>query len=213
MRLYLSSSELGNHPERLVSLAGARSRAAVIMNALDNFPHERERWFAGQKEALQNLGFIVGELDLREYFGAPGELARALDDKGLMWINGGNTFLLRRAMSRSGFDAIVRQLLGADRLVYAGFSAGVCCAAPSLHGIEFLDDPHALAEGYSPEPIWQGLGLIDYHIAVHYRPGDPEVEPIQRTVRYFREHGMRYVALRDGEVLVQEAGNTELVGA
>jgi dipeptidase E len=211
MRLYLSSMDLGNHPDRLTCLAGPRTRVAVVMNALDNFPGERGKYLAVQRQSLQDLGFTVDELDLRKYFAAPGELARALDDKGLLWINGGNSFLLRRAMSSSGFDSIVPQLVAADRLVYAGFSAGVCCAAPSLRGIEFLDEPHDSADGYSPEPIWDGLGLIDYHVAVHYRAGDPNVEPIQRTIRYYREHNMPYVALRDGEVLITEGGRTELV--
>ena len=109
------------------------------------------------------------------------------------------------------FDSLVRPLLSADRLVYGGFSAGVCVATPSLRGIEFLDEPFELAEGYPRQPIWEGLGLIDYHVAVHYRPGHPEVEPIQRTVRYFREHGMPYVALRDGEVIVVKGNDSELI--
>ncbi len=211
MRLYLSSSELGNHPERLVSLAGKGSRLAVIMNALDNFPDHRERCFRAEKEALEALGFRVEELDLRTYFGAPDRLPAVLERTDVLWINGGNTFLLRRAMVLSGFDRIVRELLAADRLVYAGFSAGVCAAAPSLRGIEFLDEPYDVIEGYPREPVWEGLGLIDYYVAVHYRSGSPEVEPIQRTVRYYREHGMPYVALRDGEVLVVHGDETELV--
>ena len=204
MRLYLSSSELGNRPERLVSLTGYGAHVALIMNALDNFPDERERCYGTGKQALEALGFNVEELDLRKCIGEPDRLAQALKGKGLLWVNGGNTFLLRRAMSLSGFDAIVRELLAADRLVYAGFSAGVCCATPSLRGIEFLDE-------LPPEPMWEGLSLIDYHVAVHYRPGSPDVEPIQRTIRYYREHAMPYVALRDGEVLVVEENQTELV--
>jgi dipeptidase E len=201
--------DLGAHPERLVSLAGRGARAAIVMNALDNFPQEREHSFSVGKQTLEDLGFIAHELDLRTYFDAPGRLAQAVESTGLIWVNGGNTFLLRRAMVRSGFDAVVRALLDLDQLVYGGFSAGVCSIAPSLRGIEFLDDPAALAEGYSPEAIWTGAGLIDYHVAVHYRTG--EDEPIQRTVRYYREHNMPYVALRDDEVIVVEGGRTELI--
>jgi dipeptidase E len=199
----------GTDPERLVSLAGRGARALIIMNALDNFPDERSQFLTVEKRALGNLGFIPDELDLRTCFDAPTRLAQRLSEAGLVWVNGGNTFLLRRAMARSGFDSAVRPLLERDQLVYGGFSAGVCAIAPSLRGLEFLDDPNALAEGYSPEPIWDGLGLIDYHVAVHYRKGDDE--PIQRTVRYYREHEMPYVALRDGEVIVVENGRTELI--
>jgi dipeptidase E len=209
MRLYLSSMVFGAHPERLVALAGRGARVALVMNALDNFPDERAHFLTTSQRALEQLGFIADDLDLRHYPDAPGRLAQALESTGLIWVNGGNTFLLRRAMSRSGFDSVVRALLDIDQLAYGGFSAGVCAITPSLRGIEFLDDPHALADGYRLEPIWEGLALIDYHVAVHYRTG--ENEPIQQTVRYYREHDMPYVALRDGEVLVVEAGRTELV--
>jgi len=207
MRLYLSSMDLGSHPERLVSLAGRGARATIVMNALDNFPEERRHFLSAGQQALEHLGFIADELDLRTCFDSPGRLAQCLERSGLIWVNGGNTFLLRRAMARSGFDSVVRILLERDQLVYGGFSAGVCAVTPSLRGIEFLDDPSAIAPGYSPEPVWDGVGLIDYHVAVHYRTGDDE--PIQRTVRYYREHGMPYVALRDGEVIVVDSDRTE----
>jgi dipeptidase E len=203
--------DLGNHPARLVGLAGRGARLAVILNALDNFPEQREHFLGSARQALEALGFRVDELDLRRYFGAPERLAPVLERTDGVWVNGGNTFLLRRAMSLSGFDSLLRPLLQADRLVYAGFSAGVCAATPSLRGIEFLDEPCDVSEGYPREPIWEGLGLIDYHVAVHYRPGRPDVEPIQRTVRYFREHGMPYVALRDGEVILVKGNESELV--
>ena len=38
MRMYLSSFRLGNKPEALQELVGADRRAAIVMNALDNFP-------------------------------------------------------------------------------------------------------------------------------------------------------------------------------
>lgn len=205
MRLYLSSMDLGTHPERLVALAGRGSHAAIVMNALDNFPEERAHFLAEGKRALEHLGFVANELDLRDYFDAPGRLAQALESTGLIWVNGGNTFLLRHAMVRSGFDDVVRALLDIDQLVYGGFSAGVCAITPSLRGIEFLDDPKVLAGA----PIWDGAALIDYYVVVHFRTGAHE--PIQQTVLYYRQHNLPYVALRDGDVIVVEGDRTELL--
>jgi len=209
MRLYLSSMDFGTHPERLVALAGRGSHTAIIMNALDNLPEERAHFLANGTRALERLGFVANELDLRDYRDAPGRLAQALESTGLIWVNGGNTFLLRRAMVRSGFDQVLRALLDIDQLVYGGFSAGVCAITPSLRGIEFLDDPHALADGYSPEPIWDGAAVINYYVAVHFRTGAHE--PIQQTVQYYRQHNLPYVALRDGQALIVHADRTELV--
>jgi dipeptidase E len=161
---------------------------------------------------MKRLGFPAEELDLRDYFGAPDDLAAALEDKGLLWINGGNAFLLRRAMRQSGFDAVIHDLLEADRLVYAGFSAAACCAGPTLRGIEIVDDPAVEAEGYAPETIWDGLGLIDRSVAVHFRSDHPESVPIEQTVLYYQRQGMPYVALRDGQALVVDGPDMEVVG-
>ena len=89
MRLYLSSSRLGNHPERLVALVPPRTRVIIVLNALDNAPQAREEWLASQTADLESLGFVVEELDLRNYFGRPERLASALQGRGLIWINGG----------------------------------------------------------------------------------------------------------------------------
>jgi dipeptidase E len=212
VRLYLSSFLFGNRPERLVDLAGSGVRAGLILNALDNLPAVRGNWVSAQAQALKALGFVPEEIDLRDHFGNPEGLAAALGDKGLVWITGGNAFLLRRAMRQSGFDGLIRDLLAQDGLVYAGFSAAACCAAPTLRGIELVDDPAALAEGYDAATIWDGLGLIDRNVAPHYRSDHPEAEQIERTVRYFEAEGMPYVALKDGQALVVDGASIELIG-
>ena len=66
MKLYLSSMDLGAHPERLVSLAGRGARAAIVMNTLDTLPDERAHFCSTGKQALQNLGFIVVDGDRTE---------------------------------------------------------------------------------------------------------------------------------------------------
>jgi len=206
VRLYLSSSGTGNHHDRLVALAPPGARACVILNALDNFPRAREEWSAEQTAALESLGFVPQQLDLRNYFDSPDGLASALTVAGLIWVSGGNSFLLRVAMRRSGFDAAVRTLLASDSIVYAGFSAAVCCAAPTLRGIEFVDDPNETSE-----PVWDGLGLIDYNVAVHYGCKDAQGEGIERSIAYWRMHHLPYITLRDGEAVVVDGEKTDVV--
>jgi dipeptidase E len=211
MRLYLSSFDLGNHPEQLVALAPPGARVSVIVNALDNFPRAREEWLGTQRKALESLGFHTEELDLRNFFGSADRLASALSGKGLVWITGGNAFLLRRAMRQSGFDSVARALLASDAIVYAGFSAAVCCASPTLRGIELVDDPSATADTYMIETVWEGLALVEHSIAVHYGSEDAQGEAIERTVAYWKSQNMTYLALRDGEALVVNGAKTEVV--
>lgn len=162
MRLYLSSFDLGDQPQELVTLCGTGRRAAIIMNALDNFPEPRSSWRDRQTARLACLGFRVVELDLRDHFANASRLGAVLDDTDMIWVNGGNTFILRRAMKQSGFDRLLKEALAQDRIVYAGFSAGSVIAAPSLKGLEIIDDPTDVPSGYDPETIWDGLALVPF---------------------------------------------------
>ena len=64
-----------------------------------------------------------------------------------MWINGGNAFILRRAMKQSGLDELVVGALRRDRIVYAGFSAAAVIAYSSLKGLDLTDNPEEVPEG------------------------------------------------------------------
>ncbi|MDX1644026.1 MAG: hypothetical protein R3244_06675, partial [Thermoanaerobaculia bacterium] len=69
MRLFLSSHGLGRHGRRLAELTGGGGRALLVANALDAAPEESRRAvFVRTAAALDEIGFDVGELDLRRYF-------------------------------------------------------------------------------------------------------------------------------------------------
>ena len=52
----------------------------------------------------------------------------------LIWVNGGNVFLLRRAMQQSGLDNVIIERKSDDGFVYSGYSAGACVVGPTLRG-------------------------------------------------------------------------------
>ena len=212
MRLYLSSFRFGAKPEKLVALVGHGKRVAVILNALDNFPDQRTEWLTSQTNALSALGFVVDELDLRHYFREPTKLEKALTSTDAVWINGGNAFLLRRAMKQSGFDVAIRRLLDEDRIVYAGFSAAVCCAAPTLRGAEMVDDAHDVPPGYDAEIVWNGLGLLDVNVAVHFESAHSESEAINKEIDFYRRNDVSFKTLRDGQVIIVDGEISEIAG-
>ena len=96
-------------------------------------------------------------------------------------------------------------------LVYGGFSAGNCVATQTLKGIELIDNPVQMPEGYNKETIWDGLGLVKFSIAPHYRSEHPESGMIEKVVVYFEENNMPYRAIHDGEVLVINGADVRLV--
>lgn len=202
MKLYLSSYQLGNEPEKLVALIGDNKRAAVICNAIDSLSDiEREERVERELNAMKGLGLQPEEVDLRSYFSKPEALTQLLSQFGVVWIRGGNVFILRKAMSLSGFDVIIKSLLNND-IVYAGYSAAICVAGPTLHGIELCDDVNLIPEGYPQGTVWDGLGLIDFAIAPHYKSDHPESPMIDNVVDYFEQNKIPYKTLHDGEAII-----------
>jgi dipeptidase E len=213
MRLYLSSYDVGDRPDELVALAGGNRRAAIIVNALDHLPSGRAIWLREQSAKLTDLGFSVAELDLREYFGARDDLGRRLADIDLVWINGGNAFILRRAMKRSGFDVLIKAALARDEIVYAGFSAAVVIAYESLRGLEITDNAQEVPLGYDANIVWEGLGLVPFALVVHFKSDHPETESADREAAFYEANRIPYRTLRDGEALVVRGQQHKLVGA
>lgn len=208
MKLYLSSYRIGRRGAELAGLLGGHKRVAVISNALD-FSTDTERLRAGREReiaSLAGLGITAEEVDLRRYFGAPHELRHALRDLDGVWVVGGNTFLLRRAMALSGLDEILRERAEDREFVYAGYSAGACVLAPSLRGIHLADDPTRVAGGYPEAVPWDGLGIVPFAIVPHYRSDHPESPLMEAVVSYFLEHGVPFITLRDGDVYIGDTG-------
>jgi dipeptidase E len=204
MKLYLSSYGIGNDPAKLKKILPKNRKTAYIPNALDpwlGFPQRKKH----EKEIvaeLESVGMEVDTLDLRDYFGKRQELGKKLREFGVVWVNGGNTFVLRQAMKLSGLDSILKRLAKTDKILYGGFSAGACVLSPSLRGTELADDPKADPYKKRAKPIWDGLGLIDYEIVPHYKSRRKETFYNEKELDYYIENKIPHAVLRDGEVIV-----------
>ena len=197
MRLYLSSAGIGDHPERLAELLRGGRRAAVIANAFDRSPEFRGEALAEELAGLGRLGLDARELDLRR------DSVEVLAETDLVWVCGGNVFELRRALAASGADEAIADLVRADRILYGGNSAGACVLAPSLRGLETVDEP-------GDDPRYDGLGLTGFAIVPHCSaPGRPGIPECDRLAGRYRADGTPHRALHDGEALVidGEAGD------
>ncbi len=214
MRLYLSSFRLGNKPEEMVDLLSGKKHAAIIANATDyKIKEERELSVNREVEDLKSIGLEPEELDLRLYFGRPEHLEQVLSTFDLLWVRGGNSFILRRAFKQSGADEIIKKMLMEDRIVYGGYSAGPVILTPSLKGSEMVDDPKVVPEGYDPQIVWEGLGILSYAFAPHFElPGHPETEAVGRYVDHLTTKGEAYKALHDGQAIVINASKETVVG-
>ncbi len=214
MRLYLSSFRVGAASDALVGMVDPPGRAAVVANAMDAAtPDVRREAVELEVAALRDLGLDPVELDLRNYVDDGPRFATDLVGFQLLWVRGGNVFVLRHALARSRGDDAVRDLLARDALVYGGYSAGPCVLAPTLRGLEHVDDPADVAAAYGDgaQVVWDGLGVLDRAFVPHVdSPDHPESAFCDQIAARLRTRGVAHWALSDGEVLVVEGASTTL---
>lgn len=208
MRLYLSSHRLGERAGSLIAmLGGARgARAAVIANGLDGASSMARKIYLSEVfdpiAELGSLGISAEELDLRAYFGSPAALRNRLRSFDLVWVMGGNSFILRRAMEQSRFDRVIEDMLASDAIIYGGEGAGAVVAGPNLMGFELAHDPWDIPESYDESVVWNGLSLVPFTIVPHFRSNHPDSAVAEKLVNYLRARRLPYRALCDGEVVV-----------
>ena len=209
VRLYLSSYQLGDHPELLRAMVGGNGWGWTVMNALDGADADhRFKDTAKQARNLASIGLQSEDFDLREF--NPNDIEAAFGAPGFVWVRGGNVFTLRMAMARSGFDRLIVDRLEADALVYAGFSAGACVLAPSLSGLELCDSMEDCRDTYG-DVRFDGLALLDRPVVPHlHSPHHPETQLLSDVAARYDADGERYWGLRDGEALVVTGGNPRI---
>jgi len=207
MKYYLSSYKIGGEKEvqQLKDLIPSNKRTAYISNALDFSDDAKRRAQSEQEDIdqLNSIGLKVEYFDLRNYFDQPEKLESDLKQYGVIWIRGGNVFVLRQAMKLSGFDNVLKKLAREDNdILYGGYSAGVCVLAPNLKGLELVDDITKYPYPQLQETIWEGLGIIDYSVVPHYKSDHPESHLVDKVVEFYKKKGTPYKTLKDGQAII-----------
>lgn len=209
MRLYLSSFRNGDHVDVLTDLASRGTtrapRALVVANAIDAaHPDDRAVRVRDELDRLAEIGVEPSELDLRRYLGgAPDELGEAVAGCDLLWLRGGNAFVLRHALAVSGLDRLLPALLADDALVVGGYSAGPCVLGPHLRGLEACDPPGEVDEVYGEAARFDGLGILPLPVVPHLdTPEHHESQVLEGVARRHHAAGVPYLGLRDGDVFV-----------
>lgn len=213
VRLYLSSFRMGNCADRLRGLVGGDGRVAVIANAMDAQPEEqRHEGVERELHALSALGLRPEQVDLRDFF-AEDDVHAVLGGYDLLWLRGGNVFMLRYALRRSGADDVITDLVRADSIAFGGYSAGPCVLGGSLAEFAEVDDPAAVELTYGESAPADGLGILDWAFVPYVdSPGHPETEACGRVAVRYAAAGLAARTFRDGEVLVINGTDEHLCG-
>jgi len=133
---------------------------------------------------------------------------RALDDADAIFVGGGNTFRLLKALHDFGLvKAISRRV--EQGMIYMGASAGSNVACPTIRTTN--DMP--IVE----PPTLSALNLFPYQINPHYVDPDPDSKHMgetreERLLQYLEENNGPVIVLREGAILCVKGGKIHLRG-
>ncbi|MEU9065110.1 Type 1 glutamine amidotransferase-like domain-containing protein [Streptomyces sp. NPDC048430] len=95
----------------------------------------------------------------------------------------------------------MKEQLHRPKFVYGGYSAGACVAGPDLRGIDLIDDPAVLPDGYSSTVEPTCLGLVPLRIVPHWRSEHRDAPGAKRAAAYLAEAGLHHRCLHDGQAV------------
>lgn len=206
MKLYLSSYRIPA-PDELSKLLGkplGETSVALITNAKDYYADRARSFKVGELvKYMEQLGLSVDTVDLRNY-NNPDILNDELARYDLIWAMGGNTYMLRYEMQRSGLDTILKELLETG-IVYGGDSAGALVAGLSIAGVELADEPE-----FADEIITEGLGLVSHVILPHI--DNPEFHGVLPIFKEAQRNN-NIIELKDSQAVIFIDDNYKIVDA
>lgn len=130
------------------------------------------------------------------------ELRKILKNKDIIFVAGGNTFYLLKAVRESGFDVVVKEALKRG-VVYAGSSAGayICCPTIEVAGWKKSDTNYVGLKNL------KAMNLVPFLIKAHYEPKNKK--DIQEGVKKSR---YPVKILTDQQALFVDGKDVWLVG-
>jgi dipeptidase E len=159
---------------------------------------DREAYAAKARARFQTMGY---ELEpLRD--------TRTLESADALFVGGGNTFRLLKALQELGLVAPMRRKV-AEGMPYIGSSAGSIVACPSLKTTK--DMPIVQPSSF------EALGLVPFQISPHYLDPDPVSTHMgetqeERILQFLEENDAPVVGLREGGFVRVESGSVRLGG-
>ena len=141
--------------------------------------------------------------------GSDSDLVNVLEDRDAIFIGGGNTFRLLKALYDHDLLDAIRERVRKG-MPYIGSSAGSNVAAPTIRTTN--DMPIV------QPPSLDALGLVRFQINPHYLDADPNSTHKgetreERIIQFLEENETPVVGLREGAMLRIEAGKTLLKGS
>jgi dipeptidase E len=164
---------------------------------------DRDKYAATAQARFQKMGYELTSIH------TAANPAQAVKETDAMFIGGGNTFRLLKALYEFDLLDVIGERVDAG-MPYIGSSAGSNMACPTIRTTN--DMP--IVE----PPSFNALGLVSFQINPHYLDPDPNSKHMgetraERIVQFLEENETPVVGLREGAMLRIENGETILRGS
>ncbi|MBI4653270.1 Type 1 glutamine amidotransferase-like domain-containing protein [Candidatus Kuenenbacteria bacterium] len=144
------------------------------------------------KSTIRGEGYPIDEIDIEEK--NKEELKNFFKDKNIIYIEGGNTFYLLKAIKETGFDKILKELLSEGK-IYIGVSAGAYIMRPTIEVSNWKDKT---TDRWSVTDF-SALNYVSFVLKVHYTDEQEiEVKEKMKNLKF----PLR--VLRDGQGILVE---------
>jgi dipeptidase E len=165
--------------------------------------YDRDAYASTAQERFQRMRY---ELNAIHTFSNP---QAAVDEAEVVFIGGGNTFRLLKALYDFGVLDPIRKRVNAG-MPYIGSSAGSNVAGPTIKTTK--DMPIV------QPPSFDALGLVPFQISPHFLDPDPNSTHMgetqeERILQFLEENDTPVAGLREGAMVRVEDGATILKGS
>jgi dipeptidase E len=193
------SGYLDHAEAEIRSFLGDLQRVLFVPYAL----FDRDKYAATAQQRFQKMGYELTSAHMAM------DPARAVNRADAVFIGGGNTFRLLKALYEFDLIDAIRQRVS-NGMPYIGSSAGSNVAAPT---IKTTNDMPIVQP-----PSFNALDLVSFQINPHYLDPDPNSKHMgetreERIIQFLEENETPVVGLREGAMLRVENGETNLRGS
>ena len=193
------SGYLGHAETEIRDFLGDAKRVLFVPYAL----FERDKYAATAQARFEKMGY---ELTSIHTAASP---VQAVNETEAMFIGGGNTFRLLKALYDFDLLDVIRERVDAG-MPYIGSSAGSNMACPTIKTTNDMPIVQPLS--------FDALGLVSFQINPHYIDTDLNSKHMgetreERLIQFLEENNTPVVALREGAMLRIENGETILRGS
>ena len=165
--------------------------------------YDRDAYAGMAQKRFEKMG-----LDLTSIHTAS-DPTRVVDSAEAVFIGGGNTFRLLKALYDFDVLKLIRRRV-AEGMPYVGSSAGSNVAGPTIRTTK--DMPIV------QPPSFDALGLVPFQISPHFLDPDPHSTHMgetqeERILQFLEENDTTVAGLREGAMVRVENGSTTLKGS